>query len=529
MTKYIVISGGVYSGQGKGMACASLALLLKQHNLSVTCLKLDGYLNTNASCINPKEHGELFIGDDGIEADLDLGTYERIGGINISRKNICTSGTIYQELRDAQDHELMGKTIQVVPHFSQKVIDKIHDAAKDHDICLIELGGCVGDIECAGFYEAIRQFKQLHQQNCLVGMLAPILWINSIQEFKTKPLQRAVKDLQSNGLQPDFLFCRSEKQVPEQILEKVSNLTNVHRDAVFDLPDVDNVYKIPLEFYNRKVDSFFIDMFSLIRTPCKIHQYKELVEKPLKKHVHIGVVGKYENSEEAYVSIKHSLYHAGVANSVDVKIIWLYAEKLEQEDQNEWQKLKNCDGIIVPGGFDKRGVEGKISAIWYARENKMPFLGICLGLQCAVIDFAQNVLMLEDANSEEFAKCKNQVIHYVEGQKDVKQKSGTMRLGAYTCRLQKGSKSRELYGEKFITERHRHRLEVNGKYIKDFGEKGFKVTGRNPDNGLVEIMELEDHPYFIGCQFHPEFKSRIDNPAPLFNGLIKAACPVKTI
>jgi CTP synthase len=532
MAKFVIVAGGVISGTGKGVSAASLGLLLKLRGHTVTIIKFDPYLNVNAGILAPREHGECFLCDDGTETDLDLGHYERICGITVSKDNIATSGTLYKELIDEQEKgKFLGQTVQLMPHLTDKIQDRLLELGKSNDIVIAEIGGTVGDSESFAFYEAMRQFKGEYRDDVLVALVAPILWVNTIKEFKTKPLQNSVKELQRHGLQPDVIFCRVDRQLPEKIIDKVSRTTNVPRTQVFDAPDVSSIYQVPICFYERQVDDMFVDLFRLNRSRCSIHKYREVVEKYVNNHlqgVEIGVFGKYDNCDEAYMSLKEALIHAGIANDVKVNVRWIKAEDLEKYKDNRGlaKHFEGLHGIIVPGGFDSRGIEGKIKAIQYVREKKIPFLGICLGLQCAVIEFARNVLGHVDAHSLEFNKdTKNPVIHFVEGQEGLEKKSATMRLGAYDCDLVKDSLAMELYGTKLVKERHRHRYEVNPEYISQFEAKGFKVSGKNPGSDLIEMMELDRnlHPYFIGTQAHPEFKSRLTAAAPLFRGLIAAA------
>jgi CTP synthase len=535
--KYIIVVGGVYSGTGKGVAAASIGLLLKFRGHRIDLIKFDPYLNINAGILAPKEHGECFLCDDGTETDLDLGHYERIAGINMNKNNICTQGTLSLELNEEQQlGKYLGQTIQVSPHMTDKVHERLLELGKDKDVVIAEIGGTVGDSESYVFFEAVRQFKQKLKDDVLIVIVAPIPWVNTIKEFKSKPLQNAVRELQRHGLQPDAIFCRVDRHVPEKILNKVSQLTNVKRECIFEAPDVASIYQIPLEYYNRHVDDLFVDLFRLSRSSCRIHKYREVVEKydgNQAEAVEVGVFGKYYNCDEAYMSLKEALMHAGVANDVKVNIRWIKAEELEKyKDQRGLHKyFEGLDGVIVPGGFDSRGIEGKIKAIQYCRERKIPFLGICLGLQMAVVEFARNVCGMTDANSLEFdSNTTNPVVHYVEGQEDLQKKSANMRLGAYECELIKDSLAIELYGSKIIHERHRHRYEVNPKFVEQYSKKGFRVSGVNPDTGLIEIMELDRniHPYFIGTQAHPEFRSHLMQASPLFKGLIAASIKNKT-
>ncbi len=526
--KYIIVVGGVISGTGKGVSAASIGLLMKLRGMSVQIIKFDPYLNVNAGILAPSQHGECFLCDDGTETDLDLGHYERIAGVTVSSKNICTSGTLFKEIIHEQEKgDYLGQTVQIIPHLTDKIQKRLTDLGKEAEIVIAEIGGTVGDIESASFLEAARQFKQRRPNDVIVVMVAPILWVPTIKEFKTKPLQNSVKELQSHGLQPDVLLCRVDREIPNGMLDKIASLTNVSRDAVFDAPDVPSIYQVPIEFYDRHIDDLCVDLLHLKRSYCRIHKHRELIEKKQEFVVEIGIVGKYANHDEAYISLKEALAHAGLSEDTTVKIRWIKADDLESAKAPAIGKILNgLDGVIVPGGFDVRGVEGKIKAIKYIRENKIPFLGICLGLQCAVIEFARNVCGLEKANSMEFDKeTIDPVIHYVKGQENLTVKSASMRLGAYECELVKGSLALELYCKKTISERHRHRLEVNSKYLDCFDKYNLRVSGTNSQSGLVEIMELDkkEHPYFIGTQAHPEFKSKLGDVAPLFKGLVSAA------
>jgi len=535
MAKYIFVLGGVISGTGKGIAAASIGLLLTLRGHKVQPLKCDGYLNNNAGVLAPREHGEVFLCDDGKETDLDLGHYERIIGTQVSGKNIITSGTLYREIfQEDEDGKYLGQTIQVIPHVTDKIQKKFLELGRDSEVVICEIGGVVGDLENGPFLKAIRQFKQKNWNDVIIVLVAPILWVPTIKEFKTKPLQQSLEVLQSFGIQTEILLCRVDREIPSQILNKVSNLTNIPREAVFEAPDVQTIYQVPIEFYSRHIDDLVADKLRLGRNPCRIYKYRDLVEKYLNSDlpsIKIAIVGKYDNCDEAYLSLKEAVYHGAVQNNVRAKIKWVAAEDLEQakDARGFWKHFEDIDGIIVPGGFDSRGVEGKIKAIKYVREKKMPFLGICLGLQCAAIEIARNLCGIEDANSTEFEKnTKNPIIHFVPGQENIKKKSGTMRLGAYDCELTKDSIAHRMYKKKLISERHRHRYEINSEYIEQLEKVGFKVCGINPGSNLVEIMELEGHPFFIGTQAHPEFKSKLGSPAPLFAGLIAAALNRKT-
>jgi CTP synthase len=528
--KFVIVVGGVYSGTGKGISAASIALLLKMRGANVTLIKCDPYLNLNAGTMNPRQHGEVFLCDDGSETDLDLGHYERMTGIPMSSKNIFTSGKIYQEILAREEKgEYLGETVQVIPHVTDNIQKRLMEVGEGHDIVVAEIGGTIGDFESRSFYEAIRQFKNNHRDDVVIVMVAPIILNHTVNELKTKPLQNAVMALQSTGIQPEVLLCRCETKVPDKILDKVARLTNVPRVAVFEAPDVDTIYKVPIEFFDRDIDDLIADRLRLARNGIKIKKYQSLVARYVNgKHlpkVTIAVVGKYENFDEAYVSLKEAVIHAAVSNEVKADIRWINSEKFESGELSV-DILSNVHGVVVPGGFDKRGVDGKIQAIKFCREKKIPFLGICLGLQCAVIEFARNVLGLEGVNSQEFdVNCSAPVVHFVDGQSANIKKSGSMRLGAYDCELEKDTIVRDLYKKKLVSERHRHRYEVNDSFVQSYEEKGFIVSGRNPDSGLIEMMEIRkgEHPYFLGTQSHPEFKSRLGDPAPMFDGLLKAA------
>ncbi len=540
MCKYLIVAGGVYSGTGKGISAASLGLLLSMRGLKIQPIKFDPYLNVNAGVLAPREHGEVFLCDDGSETDLDLGHYERFIGTAVSSKNIATSGTLHKELiQEQEDGKYLGKTVQIIPHLTDKIQERLTELGKDADVVIAEIGGTVGDIESGAFYKAVSQFKQKMGDDCRIMLVSPIIWVKTIKEFKTKPLQQSVQQLQSYGIQPDIILCRVDREVPPKMLEKISELTGVPKNNVFDAPDVKSIYEVPLTFHDRHIDDLVVDMFRIKRNGCRIHKYRDLVEKYLSAEdmpeITIGIVGKYiHNADEAYLSLKEAVYHAAVACNVRAGVKWINAEDLEKssDSRGTWRYFEGIDGVIVPGGFDARGVAGKIRAIRHVREKKIPFLGICLGLQCAVIEFARNVLSLPQANSLEFdEKTTDPVVHWVDGQEGLKKKSGTMRLGAFGCDLTKDSLAAELYGKKSISERHRHRYEVNNGYVDQMAAKGLRVTGWHPGttDPLVEIMELDTtaHPYFVGTQAHPEFKSRLGSPAPLFEGLVKAICEVK--
>ncbi len=536
MSKYIIVVGGVYSGSGKGVSTASLGFLLRMRDLKVIPVKFDPYLNVNAGILSPREHGEVFLCEDGSETDLDLGTYERIMGVEVSSKNVLTSGQIYEELLTEQkEGKYLGQTVQLIPHVTDKIMDRLKSLGEGQDCVLVEIGGTVGDIESGPFLKAIRQFKQENFDDVLIVHVAPILWIQTIKEFKTKPLQQSIETLQSFGIAPDILLCRcpGDRELPTKLLDKVASLTGIRRKAIFAAPDVKTLYHVPLEFYTRDIDDLIVDRFRFGRNGVNIKKHKEICERMVSPDlpvIQIGVLAKYiDNSEEAYKSLSEALVHSAAAIDVKVNINWISAEDVENCKRGIGKFFEHLHALIVPGGFDYRGVEGKIRGAKWAREHKLPFLGICLGLQCSVIEFARNVLGLE-ANSIEFdPKTQNPVVHFVAGQEELKEKSANMRLGAYDCELVKDSLAHELYRKKLISERHRHRYEVNPAYLDGMAAKGFKVSGKNPQTSLVEVMELDRtvHPFYIGTQAHPEFRSRLMSPAPLFAGLVEAGLKMK--
>ncbi len=533
MKKIVVVVGSVYSSLGKGLVASSMALLLKQRNFPVSYLKFDPYFCLSAGTLAPGEHGETYVlngngknGGDSVECDLDLGHIERITGLTLTKDSICTSGMLLEELIEEQKQgKHLGKTITNKPYLTNKVIARIEKLSAN-SIAIVEIGGCVDDPESSVFLEAICQLKQKYGKDCLITMVAPILWVDIIQEFKTKPLQRGIRDLQSYGIIPDLLICRSSKEVPEKIIQKVKDATNICRDCIFVGPDCKSIYEIPLQYYDQSLDDVIVDKFSLKRNPCKISPYRNLVEKHLNgkpaNKVSLGIVGKYINFSEAYLSLKEALNHSAINNDIELSVKWVSALDLEKDGHPE-KFLEDVDAVVIPGGFDHKGVEGKISAIKYCRENKIPVLGICLGLQCMAIEIARNLCKFKEANSAEFdKKTPYPVVHFLPGQEEIKNKSGTMRLGAYECQLSPDSLVRSVYDKEFVSERHRHRLEINDKYVEDFHKQGFVVSGRNPEKKLIEFMELKGHPFFIGLQGHPEFSSRLMEPSPLFSALLNA-------
>ena len=531
--KYVFITGGVVSSLGKGITSASLALLLKSRGYKVFMQKLDPYLNVDPGTMSPYQHGEVFVTDDGAETDLDLGHYERFAGVTCSKASNFTSGRIYSAvLARERAGGYLGGTVQVVPHITDEIKAAIHSAGEAHgdepapDIVLCEIGGVSGDIESLPFLEAARQFRfeEGHENTCFVH-LTLVPYLKAAGELKTKPSQHSVGQLRAIGIVPDILVCRTEMAIPEEHLKKLALFCNVKRECVIEEKDVtDSVYAVPRELRKQGLDEQVLRQVHLDIWPVKHMVWDTLVKKATqpKRHCRIALVGKYISIRDAYKSIYEALQHAGMANDCKVEVVPIEAEDLCGK------KLSNIDGILVPGGFGSRGVEGKIAAIKYARERKIPFLGICLGMQCTVIEYARDVLGWKDANSTEFdEKTPHPVIDLMEEQRGITQKGGTMRLGAYPCELKKGSLAAKLYGAAHISERHRHRYEL--AYDSDgraaLAAAGLAVSGISPDGKLVEVVELPQtaHPYFIACQFHPEFKSRPTAPHPLFNGLVKAA------
>ncbi len=531
-TKYVFVTGGVVSGLGKGITAASLGRLLKNRGYKVTIQKFDPYINVDPGTMSPYEHGEVFVTDDGAETDLDLGHYERFINENLTQNSSVTMGKIYSNVIEKERRgDYLGKTVQVIPHITNEIKEKIYSFEDtDTDIVITEVGGTVGDIEGLSIIEAIRQVGLEKNPEDVVYIHVTLLpYIFGSNEIKSKPTQHSVKELQSLGIQPDILVCRTEQEIPETIKDKLALFCNVRKSSVIQNKTADNLYAVPLmleeeglarEVCNHlRLDKYVPDNSNWEKMINEIRQIGD-------EKVKIAIVGKYIQLEDSYLSVIESLHHAGFANKVKVDIELIDSETINSE--NVSSKLAGLQGIIVPGGFGNRGVEGKIEAIKYARENKIPFLGICLGMQSAVLEFARNVLGLKDANSSEFsATTQNPVIHIMDDQIGVDQKGGTMRLGAYPCILKEGTLARELYGTDKISERHRHRYEYNNDYRERLENAGLICSGTSPDGRLVEIVEFRDHPYFIAGQFHPELKSRPNKPAPLFVGLVKAAKNVK--
>ena len=533
-SRFIFVTGGVVSSLGKGIVAASLGRLLQAKGLSVTMQKMDPYINVDPGTMSPYQHGEVFVTDDGAETDLDLGHYERFIDVPLSKWNNITSGSVYSNvIAKERRGDYLGATVQVIPHITNEIKERMVKAAQqfDSDVVLVEVGGTVGDIESLPFIEAIRQFKnELPRGHALNVHCTLVPYMPTSGEFKTKPTQHSVKELRAIGIHPDIIVCRSVNKLSQELKSKISLFCDVRPEAVFGVHDAASIYAVPLLLEEEKMETIIMDMLDLHKkSGPEMKTMKVYVEKmhSCSKAVTIGIAGKYVALEDAYISIVESVKHASVNNGFLPTIKWINTEKIETEHGWE-EQLKDLDGLIVPGGFGTRGVEGKIKIIKYARENNIPFLGICLGMQTAVIEFARNVCGLDEANSTEFDEIsKNPVIDLMLDQKVITDKGGTMRLGAYPCVVKKGTLLDQCYGEKEISERHRHRYEFNNKYRDIMQEKGLVFSGTSPDGALVEVIELPSHPYFIASQYHPEFKSRPTRPHPLFVGLIKAAAKRK--
>jgi CTP synthase len=528
MTKYIFVTGGVVSSLGKGITAASLGRLLKNRGLKVTSLKLDPYINVDPGTMSPFQHGEVFVTDDGAETDLDLGHYERFIDTNLSRRSNVTTGKIYWSvLQKERRGDFLGETVQVIPHITNEIKERIKWVAADSyaDVVIVEIGGTVGDIESLPFLEAIRQFKSdIGKDSCLYIHVTLVPYIQTAKELKTKPTQHSVKELRSIGIQPDIIVCRSESELPEDVRAKIALFCDIEKQAVIPNTDVSSIYEVPLLLAEAGLDRIVCEKLNLNCNELDLREWEQLVEaiKNPKHRVKVAIVGKYVALPDAYLSTVEALRHAGFAEQTDVEIVWIDSEGLESGDINA-SALAEVDGILVPGGFGSRGVEGKINAVRYARENNIPFFGICMGMQCAVIEFARSVCGLENANSSEFQEDGEHVIDLMPDQQNQTNKGGTMRLGLYPCELNRESKSWQLYQTDTIQERHRHRYEFNNAYRELFEQHGMFFAGLSPDGVLVEVIELPEHPWFVACQFHPEFKSRPNNPHPLFKGFIQAA------
>lgn len=526
--KYIFVTGGVTSSLGKGIIAASLANLLQARGFKVTIQKFDPYINIDPGTLNPYEHGECYVTDDGAETDLDLGHYERFLNVPTSQANNVTTGRIYNNvITKERKGEYLGKTVQVIPHITDEIKRNIFllGESGEYDFIITEIGGCVGDIESLPFIEAVRQVKwDLGPNSSIVIHLTLIPYLNAAKELKTKPTQHSVKELLEAGIQPDILVCRTEKPLPLDIRKKLALFCNVHLNSVIEAMDAETIYDVPLHMRKEKLDE---RVLAKLKIPAKaepdLEQWKTFLGKlknPVEE-VNIGLVGKYVSLPDAYKSIAEAFVHAGAENDCKVNLKWISSEDITKDTVE--QTLKGLHGVLVAPGFGERGLEGKIEAIRHVRENKIPFFGICLGMQCSVVEFSRNVLGLEASSTELNPKTKNPVIDMMEEQKKITMKGGTMRLGSYACKLKKGSKAQQAYGESQINERHRHRYEFNNKYLEQIEAAGLKAVGVNPDSGLVEVVELKDHPWFIGVQYHPELKSTVLNPHPLFVKFVEAS------
>jgi CTP synthase len=525
--KYIFITGGVISSLGKGIAASSIGLLLKSRGLRVTIQKFDPYINVDPGTMNPFQHGEVYVTDDGAETDLDLGHYERFLDVNMTKNNNATTGQIYYEVISKERRgDYLGATVQVIPHITDEIKRRFEalGATGNYDVIITEIGGTVGDIESQPFLEAMRQFMfaQGHK-NAISVHVTLVPYIKAAGEIKTKPTQHSVKMLLEIGIQPDILICRSEAPVTRDIREKIALFTNVEPECVVDAHDVSTIYEVPLQFSEEEIDEIVLEKLDLTCPKPKLQDWKKFVERVKHPHgyVNIGICGKYTEHQDAYKSIAESFVHAGAANNVKVNLTWIRAEDIERDGAEHY--LSTISGLLVAPGFGERGIEGKIAAVRYVRENKIPFFGICLGLQCAVIEFARNVCGLANANSSEFKKTTQNVIDMMLEQKKVAAYGGTMRLGSYPCKLVKGTKSQKAYKKDLVSERHRHRYEVNDAFKAQLQEHGMVFSGICPTNNLVEMIELPDHPWFVAGQFHPELRSRATNPHPLFRDFVKAA------
>jgi CTP synthase len=524
--KYIFVTGGVVSSLGKGIAAASIGCLLESRGLRVTLQKFDPYLNVDPGTMSPFQHGEVYVTDDGAETDLDLGHYERFTHAHLTQSNNLTSGRIYEQIIHRERRgDYLGKTVQVIPHVTNEIKAAARKVASDVDVVIVEIGGTVGDIESLPFLEAIRQLRhELGRDNTAFIHVTLVPWIAAAQELKTKPTQHSVKELRAIGIQPDMLLCRSERQLPAEMKEKIALFCDVDVEAVITASDVNSVYEVPLVFAEQGVDEIILRLLRIDAKPRDLSRWTGMLERMQnpEDQVDIALVGKYVEYEDSYKSLKEALLHGGLAHRLKVNIHWIESENMQWPDCA--RDLEKFDGILVPGGFGKRGVEGMITAIRYARENQVPYFGICLGMQTMVIEFARNVCGLAHANSTEFdPAAPDRVIYKLRELKGVDELGGTMRLGAYPCLLTEGSFAREAYGEPEISERHRHRYEFNRDYEKVLTEGGLRIAGQTPDSVYVEICEIPGHPWFLGCQFHPEFKSKPLEPHPLFAAFIGAA------
>ena len=530
-TKFVFVTGGVVSSLGKGIAAASLGRLLVERGLRVTIMKFDPYINVDPGTMSPFQHGEVYVTDDGAETDLDLGHYERFIDRSLSQANNVTTGRIYQSVITKERRgEYLGSTVQVIPHITDEIKSHIRRLAPDHDVVIVEIGGTVGDIESLPFLEAIRQFRQeVGRDNAIFIHLTLVPFIAATAELKTKPTQHSVHELMEVGIQPDILVCRSERPLPEELRRKIALFCNVDFGCVVESPDVESIYQVPLRLSEQGLDRVVCERLRLDTPEPDLRKWREMVEKILHPadRVRIAVVGKYTELADSYKSISEALVHGGIANNVGVQIDWVSSDRFTDREAAR-DLLEPYDALLIPGGFGIRGIEGMVAAARAAREGKLPVFGICLGMQVQIIEFARTACKIADANSSEFeAECGNPVISLLPSQRNVEDMGGTMRLGAYACKLRPGSRIANIYGASETSERHRHRYEVDNGYRDRFAEHGLRLTGLSPDGSLVEMIELPDHPWYVGCQFHPELKSRPTRPHPLFAGFIAAAYDVR--
>ena len=527
MTKYIFVTGGVVSGLGKGITSASLGNLLKARKLTVVNQKLDPYINVDPDTMNPFQHGEVFVTEDGATTDLDLGHYERFTGVNLKRDANVTTGSIYRKVIERERKgSYLGDTVQVIPHITDEIKRRIKGISNDVDVQITEIGGTVGDIEILPFLEAARQIrKEFGQENVMFVHVTLVPYIGPSTELKTKPTQHSVSMLRSYGISPDLIVLRTDRDLGQEIKNKVSLFCDVDISNVIEAPDLSDIYDVPVKMFEEGLDEAVDKRLNLQTSPPDLSKWKSMMDlkKDIKRNIRIGILGKYFGLPDSYMSVVEALRHSCLQQKLSLDLVWLDADNYELEE------LSSLNGVIIPGGFGYRGIEGKIEAIKYIRENKIPFLGICLGLQCAVIEFARNVCNIKDANSSEFSQTsKNLVIDLLPDQNLEKDDVGaSMRLGTYPCKIQSGSVSKSIYKDEVIYERHRHRYEVNNKYRDQLAEGGLVFSGLSPDNNLVEMIELKDHPYFVASQFHPEFKSRPWEPAPMFYSFVEAAAKIE--
>jgi len=530
-TKYVFVTGGVVSSLGKGIAAASLGRLLVERGLRVTIMKYDPYINVDPGTMSPFQHGEVYVTDDGAETDLDLGHYERFIDRSLSQANNVTTGRIYQSVITKERRgEYLGSTVQVIPHITDEIKSHVRRLAPDHDVVIVEIGGTVGDIESLPFLEAIRQFRQeVGRDNAIFIHLTLVPYIAATAELKTKPTQHSVRELMQIGIQPDILICRSERPLPEDLRRKIALFCNVDFGCVVESPDVASIYEVPLRLHEQGLDREVCQRLRLDAPEPDLRKWKEMVEKILRPadRVRIAVVGKYTDLADSYKSISEALIHGGIANAVGVQVDWVSSDRFTDLEAAR-TLLAPYDGLLVPGGFGVRGIEGMVQAVETARKDRLPFFGICLGMQVAIIEFARNACGIESANSSEFEpECGNPVISLLPSQRNVEDLGGTMRLGAYPCKLRPGSRIAAIYGTAETSERHRHRYEVDNGYRDVLAEHGLRLTGLSPDGSLVEMIELPEHPWYVACQFHPELKSRPTRAHPLFASFIAAAHDVR--